>query len=113
MQDTNIKKSFPRLLGNILLATIIISILGYIDYLTGEISIDILYLLCICLVAWHTNTFLSILCIIEIFLAKTTADYFCKVEVGTSVYEWNALNYILILVVISLLVRKLKKVLSA
>jgi hypothetical protein len=95
-----------------LLATLIVLILGYIDFITGEISIDILYLICICFVTWHTNTLLGLLCITEIFFAKMTADYFSQIKIGTSLYEWNAVSQIITYIIVCLLVRKLKKVLS-
>jgi hypothetical protein len=113
MPDTGTKKSAAYLCNAIILATIIVSILGYIDFKTGEISLDILYLLCMCLVTWYTNTLLGMLCVVEIFLAKTSADYFCQIKVGTHLYEWNALNEALMFTVVCILVSKLKKVLTS
>ena len=112
MPDTKIKKNAAYLFKAIILATIIVSILGYIDFKTGEVSIDLLYLLCICLVTWYTNIQLGMLCVIEIFLAKISADYFCQIKVGTHLYEWNALNEIIMFVVVCILVNKLRKILS-
>jgi hypothetical protein len=106
------KKRIFDLIKALLLTTIVVSILGYIDYATGEISIDILYILCLCVVTWHTNTFIGILCVVELILAKTTADYYDHIKIGSHLYEWNTLNYILIYFIVCLLVGKLKKVLS-
>jgi K+-sensing histidine kinase KdpD len=113
MTDAETKKSVAYFLKATILATIIVAILGYLDFKTGEISLDILYLLCICLVSWYTNTLLGMLCVFEIFLAKTSADYFCQIKVGTHLYEWNALNDVLMFIVVCILVGKLKKVLTA
>ena len=112
---TNIvtKKSLTFLFSAITLTTIVVSILGYIDFKTGEISLDVLYLLCICLVVWYTNTFLGLLCVIEVLLAKISADYFCQVKVGTHLYEWNTLNYVIMYIVVCVMVGKLKKVLTS
>ncbi len=106
------KKSTYYLIRTVMMATIFVAILGYIDFKTGEISIDILYLLCMGLVAWYTNMLLGILCILEIFVAKTASDYFCQIKVGTHLYEWNALNDVIMYVVVCLLVVKLKKALT-
>ena len=96
----------------LILTTIIVSILGYIDYITGEISIEILYILCLCLVTWHTNIYIGILCVIEIIFAKTTADYYDQIKIGSHLYELNLLNYILIYIIVCVLVNKLKNSLS-
>lgn len=96
----------------IILITIVVSILGYIDYITGEISIDILYILCICVVTWFTNILIGILCIIEIIFSKTTADYYDHIKIGSHLYEWNTFSYIVIYLVLCIMVGNLKKVLS-
>lgn len=96
----------------IVLTTMLVSLLGYVDRITGEISIDILYVLCIGLASWHTNIFGGILCVAEIVIAKTAADHFDSIKVGTHLYEWNAINDILIYLVVCILVVKLKKALT-
>lgn len=113
MEAIEPKKSITYLIRAIMLSTLTISALGYVDMITGEISLDILYLLCVCLVAWHTNTLLGIVSVIEVLLAKTTADYFCHVMIGNRIYGWNAISYFIVFVVICVLVRTLKKVLSS
>ena len=112
MPLTKPKISLVYLFTAIVIATIIVSILGYIDFITGEISIDILYLLCMCAVTWYTNIYLGFLCIFEIFISKTIADYFCQIKVGTHLYEWNALNSIIMYIIGGFLGGKLKKVLT-
>lgn len=112
MPNNDTKKSLAYLVKALIVTTVVVFILGYIDFKTGEISIDILYLLCMCLCTWYTNTILGILCVIEIFLAKTSADYFCLIKVGTHLYEWNAVNDVMMYIVVCLLVGKLKKVLT-
>lgn len=94
------------------LTTMIIALLGYIDYITGEISIDILYILCVCVVTWFTNTSIGIICVVEIMLAKMTADYYDHIKIGSHLYEWNAFSYLFMYLVVCLLVRKLKKTLT-
>lgn len=113
MPVNELKKPYFYLVKAAVLATVIVSLLGYIDYITGEVSIDLLYLLCVGLVAWYTNALLGMLCVLEILFAKTVADYYCQVKIGTHLYEWNALSDVIIYVIVCLLVVKLKKVLSA
>jgi hypothetical protein len=112
MINVTSKNSLIYLFKAIILTTIIVSILGYIDFKTGEISLDVLYLLCVCLVTWYTNTLLGMFCIIEIFFAKVSADYFCHIKVGTYIYEWNAISYIIIYIIVCVMVGKLKKILT-
>lgn len=96
----------------LVLTTIIVSLLGYIDYVTGEISIEILYILCICLVTWYTNTFIGAFCVIEILLAKTTADYYDQIKIGSHLYGWSTVNYVLIYIVVCVMAGKLKRALT-
>ncbi len=112
MPETPQKYSLNHLIKVLALATVFVSVLGYVDYITGEVSIDILYILCICLVSWYTNAYLGILCVIEILFAKTSADYFGQIKVGTHLYEWNSLNDIITYIIVCVLVAKLKKALT-
>ena len=106
------KRSQLKAIKAIILTTFVVSILGFIDHKTGEISIDVLYILCLCVVTWYTNTRIGILCVIELICAKTTADYYDHVKVGSHLYEWNALNYIFTYIIVCLLVGKVRKLLS-
>jgi hypothetical protein len=110
----NVERSYiiSDIFKALIITSVVVSILGYVDFITGEISIDVLYILCICLVTWYTNTIVGILCIIEIVFAKTTADYYDQVKIGSHLYEWNTLNFVLIYLIICMLVSKLKKVLT-
>jgi hypothetical protein len=96
----------------LVITSVVVAILGYIDFITGEISIDVLYILCVCLVTWYTNTFIGILCVVEILVAKTTADYYDLVKIGSHQYGWNAINFVLIYLIVFFLVGKLKKILT-
>ena len=96
----------------IILTTIIVVILGYLDHLTGEISLDVFYMFCVLEVTWFTNGYLGTLSIMEITLAKAMADYYDKVDIASNLYCWNGLNSILINVIVCLLATKLKKKLS-
>jgi|GEM_PF-1155083 len=112
MPDTPPEYSIFHVIKAIVLTTVIIALLGYLDYITGEISIDILYIFCVCVVTWFTNTVIGIICVMEIMLAKTTADYYDHIRIGSHLYEWNAFTYLFMCLVICLLVRRLKTALS-
>ncbi|GFE60481.1 hypothetical protein [Geobacter sp. AOG2] len=113
MPDTPPTYNIFHVVKAVVLTTIIVSLLGYIDCITGEISIDVLYIFCICVVTWFTNTLIGIVCVLEIILAKTTADYYDHIKIGSHLYEWNTFTYLFIYLVVCLLVKKLKKALSA
>ena len=106
------KKRMFELVKAIAVTTLVVSILGYIDYITGEVSLDILYILCLCTVTWYTSTLFGMLCVVELICAKVTADYYDKVKVGSHLYEWSTVNYILIYIVITLLSGKVRQLLS-
>ena len=104
--------SFAYLLKIFVITTLVLSAIGYIDYITGEVSLDILYVTCLGFVTWYTSRSIGMLYILEIILTKTLADYYDQVRIGTHLYGWNALDYILVYLILCLLVGKLKKVLS-
>jgi len=112
MRDIGRKRGLTYLVKTLIIVTIIVFALGYFDFITGEISIDILYVFCICLVTWYTNTLFGILCVIEVIFAKTTADYFDRVRVVSHLYEWATFNNIVIYIIVCLLTGKVKKELS-
>ena len=112
MQFNRQKYSSTYLLKVFVIITLIVSVLGYIDYLSGEASIDTLYIACVGAVTWNTSRTIGLLCILEIILAKTLADYYDHIKIGTHLYGWNALDYILVYFVVCLLVGNLKKVLK-
>ncbi len=106
------KYRIADLIKGIILTTIIVAILGYIDYITGDISIDIFYMFCVVFVTWFTNGAVGALCILEIIFAKTTADYLDSVNIVTFIYDWNILYSIIVNIMVCLLIVKLKKALS-
>jgi len=112
MQETSSNYSTYHLIKVFILTTIVISIIGYIDYITGVISLDILYLVCLGVAVWYTNTFLGILFVIEIMLARTLADYYDHIKIGSRSYEYYLLNYLLMYFIACILVGRLKKMLS-
>ncbi len=105
------KYQITDLLKGVILTTVIVAILGYIDYITGELSIDILYMFCVIFVTWFTNGIIGALCILEIIFAKSTADYLDHVNIMTFVYDWNSFYSIVVNIIVCILIVKLKKTL--
>lgn len=93
------------------LISIIIAALGYLDFITGEISLDILYMLCIIVATWFTNTYIGLICVFEVVFVKVAADYYDNIRVGSHLYEWNTVNSIVFYLVTCLLIGKIKKLL--
>ena len=112
MSDTHSKHSIHDSIKAFIITTIIVSMLGYVDYITGEISIDVLYIICICFVTWYTYLVIGILCVFEILLAKIFVDYYDNIKIGAHLYEWNTFSYLLMYLIICILVGQLKKALS-
>ncbi len=112
MQCNKQKYSITYLLKVFVIITLSVSALGYVDYLTGEISLDTLYIACLGIVTWYTSRSIGVVCIFEIVLAKVLADYYDHVKIGSHLYGWNAVDYILVYIIVCLLVGNLKKVLT-
>ena len=91
------------------LITVIVAILGYVDYLTGELSIDLLYLICVILVTWLAGSGIGLLCIAEILTAKIMADYNLDLGLNPLVNWWNNTSSLVINLIVWLLVGQLKK----
>ena len=56
-------------------AVALILSLGYVDYLTGDYSMEMFYLVAIYAVTWFTNKWFGIICAIEAVSAEALADY--------------------------------------
>ena len=104
--------SFLNNVKALVMVTLVISLLGYIDYITGEISIDVLYILFLCVTAWFSSYSISFVTVLEIETAKVTADYFDKIKIGSHLYKWNAFSFLLMYFIVWILVVNLKKALS-
>lgn len=108
----NSQNNFVYYSRTMIIATVVVAVLGYIDYLTGEISIDLLYLLCVGLVTWYTNIFIGVVSILEILVVKAVADFYVNIEVDSRLYEWNLFSHIFMFTIVCVLISKLRKVLE-
>lgn len=105
-------KSMSDIIKFALIITLIVSVIGYIDYITEEISIDVFYIFIICGVSWFTGIFLGLLCVAEILLSRIIADYYCGVKILSFTYGWNAFNFIFTCLLVCILSATLKKAIS-
>lgn len=112
MQQRPVKYGTIFVIKSLIATTIVFSLLGYIDYLTGEISIDTLYILCLCIATWYCGTVIGVVSVLEIIAAKISADYFDNIKVGTHLYEWNTFSYLIMYLVLCIVVGSLKKALT-
>lgn len=91
---TNSADKLP-LTGNIragIITTLVASALGYLDYLTGNISVDGLYFICVVAVTWLSGSVVGALCVLEVIFAKWLADSHTSFEVSSLVNTWNSLS---------------------
>ncbi len=92
----------------ILIFTLVISVIGYFDYIYEDMTIDVLYLFCLCAVAWILNLAESIICIVEIMVAKVISDYCSHIKIGSTVYDWDAFRLFIMCIVILIITRKVR-----
>ena len=111
MACTNITRYHLPL--TIIALTILALALGYIDYITGDVSIDLLYFIFIGIATWRTNTWIGLLCVVEVVIVKLFSDYFDGYSMNTNLYEWNSFSYAFIYTITCLLVGKLKKIINS
>jgi hypothetical protein len=78
---------------------VLIVLLGYIDYLTGDYSMNMFYLVVIFAVTFFTNKYYGIVCATEAVMAEAMADYYVhKGFVFEMIYYWNWMSDLVIFV---------------
>ena len=95
----------------VVFTAILVSILGYIDYITGEISIDLLYVLCVCAVTWYTGILVGILCVLEILFTKMVVGCQYNINMLNYICEWYSLTFLFICIVVCVLIGRTKMLL--
>ena len=96
----------------VILLTVAALALGYIDYVTGDVSIDLVYFVFIGFSTWRTNTIIGLLCVTEVVIVKLFADYYDGYTINTNLYEWNSFSYAFIYTITCLLIGKLKNIIN-
>jgi hypothetical protein len=84
--------------------------LGYVDYLTGDYSMNPFYLLVIFGVSWFTGRGFGTICAVEAVFAEIFADYYSHHgDVLNSLYYWNWTSDLLIFLSLCFLTAYIRK----
>ena len=90
---------------------IFVSLIGVIDYLTGDYSLLVFYLLPISLVAWFAGRWWGILAALFSGSARFVADYTAYTKVR--LLAWNAIEEMVFLTIVAILIALLRKALDS
>lgn len=93
------------------LGLLLVILLGYIDYLTGDYSILIFYLIPVALEAWYLGKWGGAIISLASGVARMVSDY--SNYAHTSLRYWNSLQDMFFLLFVALLIAVLKKQLVA
>lgn len=102
-------KKLPKWLI-LLAALIMVALLGYVDYLTGDYSMLIFYVLPLTMVAWLLGRWGVLIVSVAAGSARFISDSISYS--GTGVRYWNSLQDMLFLLLMGLLVSTVKKLLT-
>ncbi|HJV35849.1 hypothetical protein [Geomonas sp.] len=94
----------------LLMGYLAVACLGFIDYLTGNYSLLIFYVLPVLVVSWKLGVSGAVMISLASGLARTIADYY-SYPLSTFRY-WNSLEDMLFLLMVSFLIVFMKKVLD-
>jgi K+-sensing histidine kinase KdpD len=89
---------------------IMVALLGYLDYLTGDYSVLIFYLIPITLEAWFLGRWGAVTISLAAGLARLVSDYFSYS--ASSFRYWNSLQDMAFLALVGLLIATVKKLLD-
>jgi len=95
--------------------SVLLIILGWLDYITGDYSLIVFYLIPVCLAAWHVGTTSGALFCVLALVTRLIAD-----GAGTSfsfsyspLHYWNIFVEFVFLLIMSFLVSTLKRHMGA
>jgi hypothetical protein len=95
----------------LLISNLMVAGLGYLDYLTGDYSILIFYLIPVTLVAWLLDRRSALFIVFTSGMARVLSDYY---SYSSPAFKWwNSFQDTIFLLMIGLLVALLKKLLSS
>jgi K+-sensing histidine kinase KdpD len=90
----------------------LVAMLGVADYLTGDYSLVILYLLPIAGASWYYGRRLGLPIAVACGMARFLSDYFLHGSQSSSLHNWNLLVEFLFFIIVALLVTALHRALS-
>jgi hypothetical protein len=89
------------------LGLLLVILLGYIDYLTGDYSILIFYLIPVALVTWYLGKWGGLIISVASGAARLVSDY--SNYAHANLRYWNSLQDMLFLLIVAILIVSLKK----
>ena len=89
---------------------LLVAVIGYIDYLTGDYSILIFYAFPIALVAWRLKDWGAIIMSAAAGCARYISDF--HAYSSSSVRSWNSIQDTLFLLIVGLLVSAIKRLID-
>ena len=93
-----------------LIGFVMVAVLGYIDYLTGDYSLLIFYALPVALEAWFLGRWGAVVICLGAGVARFISDYVSYA--GTSLRYWNSVQDMIFLLVVGLLIATVKRLIS-
>jgi hypothetical protein len=103
-------ESQPKWL-KLLIGFIIVVFIGYLDFLTGDYSLLVFYLLPVSLVSWFVGPLRGALIAISCGAARLFADY--PQFTNKRLLYWNAVEDMIFLVIVAFLIALLRKALES
>jgi hypothetical protein len=94
-----------------LIGLIMVALLGFIDYLTGDYSLLIFYAIPVALEAWFLGRWGATVISFAAGAARFISDYISYS--GTSIRYWNSLQDMIFLLMVGLLIATVKNLLAA
>jgi hypothetical protein len=93
-----------------LVGFLMVALLGYLDYLTGDYSLLIFYAIPVVLEAWFLGRWGALIIAVAAGGARFISDYISYS--GTSVRYWNSLQDMAFLLMVGLLIATVKQLLA-
>ena len=94
-----------------LVGLVMVAILGYLDFLTGDYSLLIFYAVPVALEAWFLGNWGAIFTSFSAGLARFISDYYSYA--GSNLRYWNSLQDMAFLLMMGLLIATVKNLLAA
>ncbi len=93
-----------------LIGFIMVVLLGYVDYLTGDYSLLIFYAVPVAIEAWLLGRWGALCICVAAGAARFVSDYFSYSDTG--IRYWNSLQDMAFLLIVGLLIATVKKLIA-
>jgi K+-sensing histidine kinase KdpD len=92
---------------------VLVMVIGYIDYLTGDYSMLVFYFIPVCLVSWFSGRWRGAIIAVLSSLARFSADLaaYTVTDLRLHQLEWNSATEMIFLVIVAVLIALLRKTL--